>query len=80
MRQPQTSISACLRETMLRKFCRVAFPKTICGSLEELQRDSDDWIVGCTHEPSPQAKWRQGRTPLRVFLDGKVLVREKMLA
>jgi len=58
----------------------VTFRKKIYSSLEELQRDLDDWMVTDNQEWTHEGKWCQGRTPLQTFLDGKELVREKMLA
>jgi hypothetical protein len=45
-----------------------------------LQTDLDAWLMHYNQERTHQGKRCQGRTPLQSFLDGKVLVREKMLA
>lgn len=80
-RHPQTN-GICVRfhKTILGEFYQVTFRKKIYGSLEELQRDLDEWLKEYNQERSHQGKRCQGRTPLQIFLDGKVLVREKMLA
>ena len=80
-RHPQTNgICERFHKTILTEFYQVAFRKKIYESLEELQKDLDDWLVTYNQERSHQGKRCQGRTPLQTFLDGKVLVREKMLA
>ena len=80
-RHPQTNgICERFHKTILNEFYQVAFRKKIYGSLEELQTDLDDWLLHYNQERTHQGKRCQGRTPLRTFLDGKVLVREKMLA
>ena len=80
-RHPQTNgICERFHKALLDEFYRVAFRKKIYGSLEELQRDLDDWLLKYNQERTHQGKRCQGRTPLQTFLDGKALGREKMLA
>ena len=80
-RSPQTNgICERFHKTILGEFYQVAFRKKIYCSLEELQADLDDWLVKYNEERPHQGKRCQGRTPLQTLLDGKALVREKMLA
>jgi transposase InsO family protein len=80
-RHPQTNgICERFHKTILTEFYQVTFRKKIYGSLEELQVDLDAWLMHYNQERTHQGKRCQGRTPLQTFLDGKVLVREKMLA
>jgi transposase InsO family protein len=80
-RHPQTNgICERFHKTILTEFYQVVFRKEIYRSLEELQTDLDDWLLTYNQERSHQGKRCQGRTPLQTFLDGKALVREKMLA
>jgi transposase InsO family protein len=80
-RHPQTNgICERFHKTILNEFYQVTFRKKIYGSLEELQTDLDAWLMHYNQERTHQGKRCQGRTPLQTFLDGKVLVREKMLA
>lgn len=80
-RHPQTNgIAERFHKTMLTEFYQVTFRKKIYGSLEELQRDLDDWLVGYNQVRTHQGRRCQGRTPLETFLDGKAIVTEKMLA
>lgn len=80
-RHPQTNgIVERLHKTMLTEFYQVTFRKKVYGSLEELQRDLDDWLVIYNQVRTHQGKRCQGRTPLQTFLDGKAIVKEKMLA
>lgn len=80
-RHPQTNgICERFHKTILNEFYQVVFRKKIYGSLEELQADLDAWLTHYNQERTHQGKRCPGRTPLQTFLDGKVLVREKMLA
>jgi hypothetical protein len=47
--------------------------------LEELQRHSDEWVLGCNVERTNQGKRCQGRTPMETFLEEKALTAEKTL-
>ncbi len=49
-------------KTILNEFYQVVFRKNIYHSLEELQKDLDDWLVTCNQERSRQGKRCQGRT------------------
>jgi transposase InsO family protein len=80
-RHPQTNgICERFHKTILGEFYQVAFRKKIYGSVEELQRDLDDWLIEYNQVRPHQGQRCQGRTPYQTFLDSKELVREKMLA
>ena len=63
------------------KFYRVAFRKTIYGSIAELQADLDSWVrslqreAGLTRDAGASAK-----TPMQTFLDAVPLAKEKLIA
>lgn len=70
---PQTNgICERFHKTILEEFYQVAFRKKIYNSIDELQKDLDDWVVHYNHERTHQGKMCCGRTPMETFLDGKV--------
>jgi transposase InsO family protein len=50
-------------KTVLDEFYRVAFRKTIYGSIAELQSDLDQWIAGYNEERPHQGRWGFAKTP-----------------
>ncbi len=80
-RRPQTNgICERFHKTVLDEFYKVTFRRKIYTSLEELQEDLDHFLVEYNQERTHQGKRCQGRTPMETFLDGKAIVREKMIA
>jgi len=78
---PQTNgICERFHKTILNEFYQVTFRKKLYGSLEELQKDLDDWIKYYNNERTHQGKMCLGRTPLETLLDGKAIWAEKNLA
>ena len=56
-------------QTVLDEFYRVAFRKTIYGSIAELQADLDSWVRTYNEERPHQGRWCFGKTPMHTFLD-----------
>ena len=80
-KSPQTNgIVERLHKTVLDEFYRVAFRKTIYGSIGELQSDLDDWVKTYDEERPHQGRWCFGKTPMQTFLDATPLAKEKMIA
>jgi transposase InsO family protein len=80
-KSPQTNgICERFHKTALDEFYRVTFRKKIYTTLEELQQDLDDWLVEYNFDRPHQGKRCQGRTPWSTFLEGKIIVSEKMIA
>ena len=78
---PQTNgICERFHKTILNEFYQVTFRKKLYSSLEELQKDLDDWIKYYNNERTHQGKMCLGRTPLETLLDGKTIWAEKNLA
>lgn len=50
------------------------------SSLEELQKDLDEWMIYYNNDRTHQGKICCGRTPLETLLDGKLIWAEKNLA
>jgi len=76
---PQTNgICERFHRTILNEFYRVAFRKKIYNSLDELQKDLDDWLNYYNHKRTHQGKMCCGRTPIETLLDGKRICQEKV--
>ena len=78
---PQTNgICERFHKTILNEFYQVAFRKKIYSSLEELQKDLDEWLNYYNNKRTHQGKMCCGRTPIETLLDGKSIWAEKNLA
>jgi transposase InsO family protein len=76
---PQTNgICERFHKTILQEFYQVTFRKKIYSSIDELQKDLDDWLVYYNTRRTHQGKMCCGRTPMDTFLDGKRLWQEKV--
>jgi transposase InsO family protein len=80
VKNPQSNgICERFQRTVLDDFYRVAFRKKIYLTLDELQKDLDDWIIDYNIERPHQGKRCQGKTPMETFLLNVPLAKEKML-
>lgn len=80
-RHPQTNgICERFHKTILEEFYQITFRKKLYGSLEELQKDLDEWIHSYNNDRTHQGKMCCGRTPMETLIDGKRLWAEKNLA
>lgn len=78
-RSPQTNgICERFHKTILQEFYQVAFRKKIYTTLDELQKDLDDWLAFYNHQRTHQGKMCCGRTPMQTLLDGKSVWDEKI--
>ena len=78
---PQTNgICERFHKTILQEFYQVTFRKKLYVTLDELQKDLDEWIKYYNNEWTHQGKMCCGRTPLETLLDGKKIWAEKNLA
>lgn len=76
---PQTNgICERFHKTILEEFYQVAFRKKIYNTLDELQKDLDDWLLHYNNERTHQGKMCCGRTPMETFLDGKRIWQQKV--
>ena len=79
-RHPQTNgICERFHRTIQDEFYRIAFRKKIYNSLDELQKDLDDWIYQYNHERTHSGKYCYGKTPMDTFKDSLTLAKEKLL-
>jgi transposase InsO family protein len=77
---PQTNgICERFHKTILEEFYQIAFRKKIYTTLDELQKDLDDWVDYYNHQRTHQGKMCCGRTPMQTLLDGKKIWQEKLI-
>lgn len=78
-RSPKTNgICERFHKTILNEFYRIAFRKKVYTTLDELQKDLDDWTNQYNHHRTHQGKICCGRTPMQTLLDGKEIWRQKV--
>ena len=79
-RSPQTNgICERFHRTIQDEFYAIAFRKKIYNSLEDMQKDLDEWLVTYNHERTHSGKYCFGKTPWQTFEDSLHLAKEKML-
>ena len=79
-RRPQSNgICERFHGTILNEFYRVAFRKKLYNSLEELQADLDQWLMGYNEHRTHTGKYCFGKTPMQTFKDSIPLAKKKML-
>lgn len=79
VRHPQTNgICERFHKTILNEFYQITLRKKIYSTLDELQKDLDDWLYYYNHERTHQGKMCCGRTPMETLLDGKKIWQEKV--
>jgi len=78
---PQTNgICERFHKTILNEFYQITFRKKLYSTMEELQKDLDDWMDSYNNHRTHQGKICLGRTPFETMLDGKTVWAEKNLA
>ena len=79
-RSPQTNgIVERFHKTILNEFYNIIFRKKIYNTVEDLQKDLDEYMKIYNFERTHQGKMCCGRTPWETFLDGKKIVKEKII-
>jgi transposase InsO family protein len=79
-RSPQTNgICERFHKTVLNEFYQITFRKKVYTSIEELQKDLDEWLVEYNEKRPHSGKYCYGKTPMQTFLDTLPLAKEKML-
>ncbi len=80
VKSPQTNgICERFHKTILQEFYQITFRKNLYMSLEELQKDLDEWLDYYNNERTHQGKICCGRTPMETLIDGKAVWAEKNL-
>ena len=79
-KSPQTNgICEGFHQTIQNEFYATAFRRKIYTSLEQLQKDVDDWVHSYNHDRTHSGKHCFGKTPWQTFLDSKAIALEKQL-
>ena len=79
-RHPQTNgICERFHKTILQEFYQPALRRKVYGSLEELQKDLDEWLDYYNNQRTHQGKKCCGRTPIETLLDGQQIWMEKFV-
>ena len=79
-RHPQTNgICERFHRTVQNEFYAVAFRKKLYSSIEELQKDLDNWVEKYNCERPHTGKYCFGKTPMATFLESLPLAESKML-
>ena len=77
---PQTNgICERFHKTILNEFYQITFRKKLYSTLDELQKDLDEWIKYYNNDRTHQGKMCCGRTPMETLIDGKSIWAEKNL-
>ena len=78
---PQTNgICERFHKTILNEFYQVTFRKKLYSTMEELQKNLDEWIDSYNNERTHQGKMCNSKTPMETLLAGKSIWVEKNLA
>lgn len=74
VRHPQTNGSVeRLNQIIQDEFYQVAFRKKLYGSIEEVQKDLDEFMAYYNDQRTSQGRYCQGRTPLQTFEENRHL-------
>lgn len=77
---PQTNgICERFHKTILQEFYQVTFRKKIYDTIDELQKDLDEWMEYYNNERTHQGKMCCGRTPIQTLMDSKHIWMEKFI-
>jgi transposase InsO family protein len=77
---PQTNgICERFHKTIKDEFYQITFRKKLYSTLEELQKDLDEWMKYYNNDRTHQGKMCCGRTPQETLLDGQSIWEEKNL-
>lgn len=80
VKHPQTNgICERFHKTILNEFYQIAFRKKLYKTIEELQRDVDEWIEFYNEERPHSGKYCYGKTPMDTFRESKKLAKAKEL-
>lgn len=80
VRSPQTNgICERFHKTILQEFYQITFRKKVYDTLEDLQKDLDEWIQYYNNERTHQGKRCCGRTPMQTLIEGKQIWKDKFI-
>jgi transposase InsO family protein len=79
-RSPQTNgICERFHRTIQDEFYAIAFRKKLYTSIDEMQKDLDQWLDNYNHERTHSGKYCYGKTPMQTFMNSKHLALEKRI-
>jgi transposase InsO family protein len=79
-RSPKTNgICERFHKTIGDEFYKVAFRKKVYSTLDQLQKDVDEWVNDYNNERTHSGKYCYGKTPMQTFTESKHVAQEKML-
>ena len=79
-KSPQTNgICERFHKTIQEEFYAVTFRRKVYGSIEELQKDLEEWLVEYNHRRPHSGRYCYGKTPYQTWLDSLHLARIKLL-
>jgi len=79
-RSPQSNgICERFHKTILNEFYQIAFSKKVFTSIDELQKDVDEWVDHYNNDRPHTGKYCDGRTPIQTFKDSLHLASAKMI-
>ena len=77
-KSPQTNgICERFHRTMQDEFYSIAFRKKMYNSLEEMQKDIDQWMELYNNERAHSGRYCFGKTPMQTLIDSKELAKVK---
>lgn len=77
---PQTNgICERFHRTIQDEFYAIVFRKQVFNSLDELQKELDEWVKWYNNERTHQGKYCFGKTPWQTFMESKHLAFEKQI-
>lgn len=80
VRHPQTNgICERLHRTIQEEFYAVTFRKQLYHSIEEIQKDLDEWMQYYNHERPHSGRYCYGKTPMQTWQESLYLAKEKLL-
>jgi transposase InsO family protein len=80
VRHPQTNgICERLHRTMQEEFYAVAFRKKLYSTLDEMQKDLDEWMKYYNQDRAHSGRYCYGKTPMETFKESLILARQKMI-
>lgn len=80
VRHPQSNgICERLHRTMQEEFYAVTFRKKLYESLDQLQKDLDEWTSYYNHQRPHTGRYCYGKTPMETFIESLPLAKQKLL-
>jgi transposase InsO family protein len=80
VRHPQSNgICERLHRTIQDEFYAITFRKKLYTTLQELQKDLDDWMAHYNKERAHSGRYCFGKTPMQTFFESITLAKQKML-